>query len=966
MLFRIPGAKKREIRRRPIVTGALANEHPRSFAFGPFVLIPERQLLLAQDVPVRIGGRALDILTVLVEHPGELVSKGDLIARVWPDTIVEEGNLKVNMAALRRVLGEQPGEAPYIATVVGRGYRFVGSVRSFVQVARPFEAGEAPVRSHNLPTGTTPIFGRADAIEAIRRDLEESRLVSIVGAGGIGKTTVALAVAEHAVGRQHFTDGVWLVEVGLQRDPAWVPNAIATAIGAAVNSADMLSGVVEFLGNREILLVLDNCEHVIHGAAICIDRILSNTPGVKILTTTREPLRMKRERVRRLPGLGAPPPSAQLSAAEASTFPAIQLFVDRATNRLDSFSLSDADAPTVAEICRRLDGLALAIELAASRIDAFGVGGLLNQLDDRFRLLVGRRAGPERHRTLMATLDWSYSLLSEGEAALLRAVCVFAGVFDIDGASAVANVPPVETADVLAQLAAKSLLATDLDGAGIAYRLLETTRTYCLERLRGSAEEQAVRQRHAAHVCAVLEQATAEWAERPASEWALEYGRVLDDLRNALAWTGQDSAQRSLRVTLTVAGLLLWNHFSLTEECRIHVARAVEDLDGAALAGTALEMKLKMWLGGSTMITRGFKAQALAAMRRALEIAIQTDDTDYRLRCLSMIGIYELWTGEHEAGLSTLGSFANVAAANDPSALPEGEVHSGIAELFLGRLEQARQRLEPLQQRDLRYFKGSYGVRYLADTVVLLEGVLSHIQWLTGFPDTAARTAVTAIERGRPTHHHLSLNNALSYACPVFYWSGRYEECGRHVALLDDHVVRHGLVARRPVAMFYRAALDCLQNRESSAGLDGLEHAIEEFRSINHLARMPYYLSVVADALAQRSRLGEAETTIRAALDSAQAQREAWCLPELLRVQASISAAAGQADQAESLLIESMGVAQRIGARSWRLRAASDLAALWRARSRTDTARALLLPIFNEFTEGFATRDLVVAAGLLA
>lgn len=946
------------------MTSALADEHPRSFAFGPFVLIPGRQLLLAHDVPVRIGGRALDILTLLVEHPGELVSKGDLLARVWPDTVVEEGNLKVNMAALRRVLGEQPGDAQYIATVVGRGYRFVAPVRSFGQLARPFETGEAPARGHNLPIGTTRIFGRADTIEAIRRDLEQARLVSIVGAGGIGKTTVAIAVAEQAVGL--FADGVWLVDMGLQRDPAWVPNAIATAIGAAVSTADMLSSVVEFLGNREVLLVLDNCEHVIHGAALCIDRMLTHTPGVKILTTTREPLRIKGERVRRLPGLGTPPPLPQPSATAALAFPAIQLFVERATDRLDSFTLSDANAPTVAEICRRLDGLALAIELAASRIDVFGVEGLLKQLDDRFRLLVGRRGGPERHRTLLATLDWSYSLLSESEAALLRDVSVFAGVFDIDGASAVAHVDPVEAADALAQLAAKSLLATDLDADGIAYRLLETTRTYCSERLRGSAEERAVRKRHAEHVCAVLQRATIEWAERSASEWALEYGRVLDDLRNALSWTSQDSAQRSLRVTLTVAGLLLWNHFSLTEECRLHVTRAVEDLDTASLAGTPLEMKLKLWLGGSTMITRGFKGQALEAMRRALTIAVETNDTDYRLRCLSMIGIYELWTGEHEAGLRTMESFVQVAAESDPSALPEGEVHSGIAELFLGRLEQARQRLEPLRQRDLRYFKGSYGVRYLADTIVLLEGVLSHVQWLTGSPETAVRTAATAIEHGRPTHHHLSLNNALSYACPVFYWSGRYDECGRHVALLEDHVVRHGLVARRPVAMFYRAALECVQAEPAVSGVERLTHAIEEFRSINHLARMPYYLSVLADTLARRGCLGDAETTIRAALDAAQAQREDWCLPELLRIQSSIANAADQADRAEALLIESMAVARRIGARSWRLRAATDLAALWRAKSGPDAARALLRPIVDEFTEGLATRDLVVASALLA
>ena len=660
------------------VTGDLADRPSRSFAFGPFVLIPGRQVLLENEAPVRIGGRSLDILTVLVERPGELVSKSELLSRVWPNTIVEEGNLKVNMAALRRALGDGPGAARYIATVVGRGYRFVGPVRSFGSAGSSFDSDAASTRRHNLPTGTTRIFGRADAIETIRRDLDESRLVSIVGAGGIGKTTVALAVAEHAVGL--FTDGVWLVDLGLLKDPALTPNAIATAIGAAVNSADMLSVLCEFLRDREILLVLDNCEHIIDAAATCADRILTNTAGVKIVATSREPLRVKGERVRRLPGLGSPPPSSHLSAAEALTFPAIQLFVARATNSFELFKLNDVDAPTVAEICRRLDGLALAIELAATRVDAFGVSGLLKQLDDRFRLFVGRRAGPERQRTLTATLDWSYGLLSAEEAALLRAVSVFAGAFDIDGASSVSNVAPGEAAEGLAQLAAKSLIATDIEAESVAYRLLETTRNYCVERLQASAEEQVVRQRHAEHVCAVLERATSEWAERPALEWAAAYGRVLDDLRGALVWAGRDAANRSLHIRLTVAGLLLWNHFSLTEECRVHVSQAVEELDAAGLAGTAFEMKFKLWLGGATMFTRGLKPQATDAMRRALEIAVQIGDTDYHLRCLLMIGIYEMFTAEHDAAMRTLKTFSSIANAEDPSILPECEVHLGIAD----------------------------------------------------------------------------------------------------------------------------------------------------------------------------------------------------------------------------------------------------------------------------------------------
>jgi predicted ATPase/DNA-binding winged helix-turn-helix (wHTH) protein len=935
----------------------------RSFAFGPFVLIPERQSLLQGDVPVRIGGRALDILTALVEHPGELVSKRELMARVWPDTVVDESNLKVNVAALRRVLGDGgPEDVRYIATVNGRGYKLIVPVMPCAASNIASAPAAATTRRHNLPTGTTRVIGRADVIDAIRRDFDIARFVTIVGPGGIGKTTVALAVAEHAIGS--FRDGVWLIDLALTKEPNLTASAIAAALGIPGNSANMQAMLCKSLRDSEMLLVLDSCEHVIDAAAACISQMLAHAAGVKILITSREPLQLNGERVRRLPGLGTPPSSEHLNAEEALMFPAVQLFVDRATDRLDSFKLSDTEAPIVAEICRRLDGLALAIELAAARIDAFGVAGLLKQLDNRFRVLVGRRSGPERHRTLTATLGWSYSLLSVEEAALLCAVAAFAGVFDIDGAAVVADMSPAETADTLAQLSAKSLLMTDLDSDGIAYRLLETTHTYCLDKLRLSGDECGVRQRHAEHVYATLERAGSEWAQRPADEWESTYRRVLGDLRAALIWTGRDAPNGPLTIRLTVAGLLLWNHFSLTEECHIHASHAVEELDAAGLSGTALEMKLQLWLGGSSMFTRGLRQQAMEALQRALAVAIQIGDTDYHLRCLMMIGIYELFTGQHNAGKRTLEHFAAVSATADPSVLPEGDVHMGIAELFLGQLECSRRRLENLQQRDLRYF-GSYAVRYLSDPIVLVRSVLIQVQWLMGSADTAMRMAAVAVDYARQTRHHLSLNNILSYACPIFYWSGHYDECERYVAMLEEHVAQHGLVARRPVATFYGAALAYARGGPAPETVGALQRAIAEFRNINHLARMPYYLSVLADALASSGRIDEAETTIRMALDMAHAQEERWCLPEVLRIQAAIAIGQGKTDEAEGLLVRAMALAEETGALSWRLRSATDLAKLWRAASKTGDARNMLLSVLNKFTEGFATRDLIAAAQLI-
>lgn len=938
-----------------------------SFAFGPFKLVPTRQLLLRGDQPVRIGGRALDLLRALVERPGELVTKSELLAQAWPDTSVDESNLKVNMAVLRRALEEGPSSPQYIATVVGRGYRFVAPVQVQAQVPvelPPITSAPATI-AHNLPSSAARIFGRADAIASLRRDLDQSRLVSIVGPGGVGKTTVAVAVAEQAL--EAFSEGVWLIDLSALKDPARAPNAIAEVFGLQANSADLLSALCEFLRNRQTLLVLDSCEHVIEGVASCADRILASAAGVRLLVTSREPLRLAKERVRRLSGLPSPPDAAALDARNALHFPAVELFVERATDGDGAFRLSDADAPLVAQICRKLDGLALAIELAATRVDAFGVTGLLRQLDDRFRLLGGRRAGPERHRTLAATLDWSYGLLDPHEAALLRAVSVFAGAFDLEGAAAVCATSPMDVLDALTRLSAKSLLVVEPAPDGVSARLLETTRAYAVVQLERLGEEPAVRRRHAERVCAVLEEAKRDWARCSAAEWGEKYGPVVDDLRHALAWAATDAAERELSIRLTVAGTLLYNHLSLTEECRTHVLRALGELGDAGLVGTPTEMQLQGSLAGATMFTRGLVPDVLTALRRTLDIAEQREDVDHRLLCLRMIGAYHAFTGDYETARATLEEFIALAKAHDPSALPDGETHLGITEVLAGHLESARRRLERLHQRGSLGLDDPRMARFLYDRNVDVGNVLAYARWLTGSPDAAAQAAEATVALALKTKHGLSLSNALAVAaCPVSFMSRRYDECGRYLALLEEQVQQHGIVIWAPTARFYRGALACAERDPPPEGVADLERAVEEFRAINHGARMSWVLAVLADSLARSGRIADATATIEDAARWGRAHGEGWCMPEVLRIHASILTTQGRRDEAEALLLDAIERARESGALSWRLRAANDLAASWHARSRVDDARALLRPIFTAFTEGFATRDLVVAAELIA
>jgi Transcriptional regulatory protein, C terminal len=326
-----------------------------------------------------------------VDRPGELVGKEELIARVWRGTFVEEGNLKFQVGGLRRALGDGRGGRRYIATSPGQGYRFVAPV-TVAEASTP--AAAAPTRqNHNLPQQLTRLIGRADPVSRIVARLQRHRLLSIVGPGGIGKTSVAIAVAEASVNT--YEHGVWLVDLAPVANPDLVATTLALVLGFDIRSDDPVPGLVAALGERQLLLVLDNCEHVIEAAATLAAAILRGAAGVHILATSREPLRVEGEHVERLPPLSSGAPSGHLSADEALAFPAVELFVERAAERLDEFELTDEDAPVVAEICRKLDGIPLAIELAAARVETFGMRGLATHLDDRFRLLTsGRRSGP--------------------------------------------------------------------------------------------------------------------------------------------------------------------------------------------------------------------------------------------------------------------------------------------------------------------------------------------------------------------------------------------------------------------------------------------------------------------------------------------------------------------------------------------------------------------------------------------
>ena len=470
-----------------------------TYQFGRFELRPATRQLLVDRQPATLGARAFDLLLTLVERRDRLVTKNELLELVWPGLVVEENNLQVHISALRKVLGQEA-----ISTVPGRGYRFTLEP---TQVETPLPA-TARVARHNLPAPVSSFVGRERELSDLRAMLASHRLVTLVGIGGIGKTRLALQLASGAA--DAYADGVWFVDLAPVSDPSLVANAVATALGVPEEPGrPVIESLHRFITDRALLLILDNCEHLVLACAQLARDLLQAGRSVTILATSREPLHISGEMTLPLATLPAPDPAGERLLDSLNEYAAVRLFLDRAVAVRPDFALSHENAVTVARICHDLDGIPLALELAAARARSMSTESIAARLTDRFALLKGGdRTVLPRHQTLRATLDWSYDLLAPPERALLQRLSVFAGGFVLDAAEAVGagdDLAPGDVLDALDHLVDKSLVAFDAQKE--RYRLLETVRQYALERLAESGDEAHTRDRHLDYYIALAEHA---------------------------------------------------------------------------------------------------------------------------------------------------------------------------------------------------------------------------------------------------------------------------------------------------------------------------------------------------------------------------------------------------------------------------------------------------------------------------
>ncbi len=929
--------------------------------------MPKQQLLLHGETPVPLGSRARDILTALVERPGELVSKEELIARVWPDTFVEEGNLKVHVATLRRALGDGQGNNRFITNIPGRGYSFVAPViASEIEIlpsSRPTE------RSHDVPAPLTRMVGRTDVVQSLIAKLPQHRFITIVGPGGIGKTTVALAVADGLAGR--FRDGIRFVDLSPLKNQSLVPSALASVLGVPSFSENPINSLISFLRDKQIAIVLDNCEHVVEAAAALAQEVFAGAPGAHILATSREPLRVEGERVYRLSALASPPVSADLTAARALAYPAVQLFVERASTGLDPFELTDAEAPIVADICRTLDGIALAIEIAAVRVDTFGVAGLAARLDDRFRLLMhGRRTALTRHQTLSTALDWSYDLLPEVERVVLRRLAVFAGQFTMDSAIAVLTQAGGSSSDIVdrvANLIAKSLVSTGIDGGLARYRLLDTTRAYSLFKLEESGERERFANYHVEHFWRQLEQAEEHWQKLPATKWLEKHRHLIDDVRAALDWAFSARGDARVGVSLTAAAVPLWFQLSLVSECcgRIERALATPKSDRDARE----DMVLHAAHAWSLMQTRGSVSNTRAAWSAVLQVSQTLGDADYQLRAL-----WGLWAGllnksEFREALALAEKFCELAAQQpDKTDLPVGDRMVGYILHLLGDQDGARLRIERMLNHYAVPVTGAQMIRFIFDQKVTARCFLARILWLQGFPDEAMRTVEDVMDVAAASGDILTLCQALvQAACPVGLLVGDLAKVEGFVEMLLDYSGRNGLDFWQAYGRCFKGAL-LVKRGDLQAGVTLLSAALADLRSIQFGVYYVVFLSDFAEASARVGKFEQGLAAIDEALERSERDEGRWYTAELLRIKGAImlrSRVPAAVAEAEKYFLDSLDIARKQQTSSWELRTATSLARLWRDSRAGAKARNLLLDVYQRFTQGFETADLRAARELL-
>jgi predicted ATPase/DNA-binding winged helix-turn-helix (wHTH) protein len=734
------------------------------YSIGPFLLDAQAGVLTHAGMPVPLGVRGVAVLSTLVRHANDYVSKASILDAAWPGVVVEESNLAVQISAIRHVFARVAGGERWIETLARRGYRFVGPV-SAIDHRQSTGPVQARGRS-NLPEALTSFIGRERELAQIKRLLPGKRLLTLAGVGGIGKTRLALQACAEVI--DAYRDGVWLVELASIADPLLVPATVAQALGVAERTGTALTETLcAYLKARQVLVILDNCEHLLDACAALADAFLRAAAHVTIMATSREPLHVVGEQTLALPTLSLPDPTASPEAIASSE--AVLLFVERAQRQQPDFALTAAHAPVIAQLCVHLDGIPLAVELAAARIRSLSVEQINARIVDRFKLLnAGSRTALPRQQTLRATFDWSFDLLDASERALLRRLAIFAGGFTLEAASSVASDATIDeyaVVDVLSQLVERSLVVADTRDSGARYRLLETTRAYALDKLAEAGETDLIRRRHAQYFRRRFEAAADDWMRLPDTEWHAIYPPERDNVRAALDWAFGAGGEAAIGVAL--AGAVGWGAFSLNVEGVERLKAAIARVDSQ----TPESEHARLWLWLGTLLTTAMPVQAVAAFEQAIALYRRAGDPLGLGISLARLGGELAIMGRHKETPPFLEeAFPLLERAGVPKALALCFNYMGVVAVRTGDLADARRHYE----KALSLFRDAK-----ADIEVLrLLGNIADLSWVLGDLDSAAERFRETVARLRkaPQTNRTPFGFNLTNLAGVLIERGEIEE----------------------------------------------------------------------------------------------------------------------------------------------------------------------------------------------
>ena len=937
----------------------------RIFSFEHWQIDCQRRELRYDDVTVPIGSRAFEILETLVGSAGLLVTKHDLIRSVWAGLTVEDNTLQVHISAVRKALGE---DRNLLKTVSGRGYTLSGDWRSG-HLDQP-AAAPVPVPvdmpfSNNLPSVRASLIGREDCLSALTDVLSAYRATTLVGIGGIGKTKLAIELARRVA--PSFNDSVALVELATLQDATGAASATARALKLASNERQVTpASIAQAIGTRRLLLVLDNCEHVIEAAAQIASAVLRYCPNAAVLATSREGLRIEGEYIAAIPPLTVPRADAhdaELLLRES----AVELFVARTRALRAGFVAGAAELQKIAAICRRLDGIPLALEFAAARAANLGVDTVLLRLDKRFELLNGgRRDQLPRHQTLRATLDWSYDLLAPAEQSLLCRLAMFPAGFTLDAAIAMMEdtLSRSDVIETLFNLVGKSLVSLDPSFEG-RWRLLESTRAYALEKLEDAGLVNEVARRQAGflrHVIAPLGDSS------PAPDDISRFGQEIGNVHAALDWAFSPNGDTALGIELTAGFVPVWMQLLSFVECSTRIERALAHFSAEFTCVPKLKAQLYVAMGFALLNTTGSADRMKGALSIGLALAEELSDLELQLKAVWTLWSYNLNSGQYAEAREVGERYLEIALrTGNPANEIVGRRLIGAATHFFGAQEDARRDLTlSLDHAAHGLDDGANQMWFLLNQSVLAKAMLARVLLLQGKIGQSRSLAAECLQEAQREKDRLAVAYALRNAvCPIALMTHDLVAADRAISSLLELVTREGIA-------FWTSWTSCLkgqlliQQGKHGDGIALLRSGLKARTENGWLMRNPEFLGSLAEGLLASGEAAKALAEVEEALAMARQGSQLWCLADLLRIKAEILLADDPSDlsRAEVLLAEGLSVARDQQCRFYELKVAAAWAAIMAKSNRQQLALDLVGPVSALFDQEIDLPALAFARAL--